>query len=83
MHHECKKILSCNVDISCTAVRVPVSIGHSASLSIQLEREFELSEIVHKLNAYPNVIVANNPVLNRYPMPLIAKMFSIDAYSLN
>lgn len=73
MANECKKILNGNFTVSCTAVRVPVSVGHSASLTIQLDKGFELQQIRQRLAAYPNVIICDNPDKNRYPMPLIAK----------
>ena len=73
MTNECKKLLGNDVDVTCTAVRVPVSVGHCASLVVKLQKAFELEQIVTKLNAYPNVIVCNNTKMQRYPMPLIAR----------
>ena len=73
MTNECKKILASNLTISCTAVRVPVSVGHCVSLAITFDKNYQIADVVEQLNAYPNVIVCDNPQRNRYPMPIIAK----------
>lgn len=73
MTNECKKILGDKITVSCTAVRVPVSVGHSASLCIEFDRQIDMQQLRQKLDAYPNVIVCDNPQKHRYPMPIIAK----------
>jgi len=73
MTNECKKLLGKDIDVSCTAVRVPVSVGHSCSMCVELNRRFEVEQIVSALMAYPNIIVANNLQMHRYPMPIVAK----------
>jgi len=61
------------VKVSATAVRVPVTGGHSESVSIELGRDFELSEVYRALEGFPGVKVIDSPERNEYPMPLWAE----------
>ena len=68
---ETRKILGDNdLKISATAVRVPVVGGHSESVNVEFEKNFEISEIRSILSATKGVIVQDNPAENIYPMPL-------------
>ena len=50
MVNETKKIMSDdNIKVTATAVRVPVMGGHSESVNIEFEHEFDLKELVHLL----------------------------------
>lgn len=72
--NEPRKILGLpKLNITATAVRVPVVGGHSESVNISFENEFELSAITALLSKAPGVVVLDNPNANQYPMPLIAK----------
>ncbi len=72
--NEPRKILGLpELNITATAVRVPVVGGHSESVNISFENEFELSAITALLSKAPGVVVLDNPGANQYPMPLIAK----------
>ncbi len=72
--NEPRKILGLpELNITATAVRVPVVGGHSESVNISFEKEFELSAITALLSKAPGVVVLDNPGANQYPMPLIAK----------
>ena len=71
VHFETKKIMGDeSIDLSCTAVRVPVSIGHSEAVFVELEKEFKLEEVRYVLSAFPGVVVEDDPQKNVYPMPL-------------
>ena len=48
--NETKKILDKNIDVVATAVRVPVIRGHSESVNITFEKDFDLDEIKQSLN---------------------------------
>jgi aspartate-semialdehyde dehydrogenase len=61
------------IQLSCTAVRVPVMGGHSESVFLELDRDFELSEVRKALGAFPGVVVEDEPHKERYPMPLHAQ----------
>jgi aspartate-semialdehyde dehydrogenase len=68
--NETKKILDKNIDVVATAVRVPVFRGHSESVNIAFENDFEIKEITNALNQMPGVKVIDNPKNNEYPMPI-------------
>ena len=58
LERETPKILGdYNIKISATAIRVPVIGGHSESVNIAFENEFELHDIIHMFNNTPGVIV--------------------------
>ncbi|MGB5385692.1 aspartate-semialdehyde dehydrogenase [Eudoraea sp.] len=58
--------------ISATAVRIPTAGGHSESVNVEFESDFELNEIRRILNNTPGVVVQDNPDTNTYPMPVYA-----------
>jgi len=71
---EPKKILSDNTfNITATAVRVPVQGGHSESVNIEFENEFDLGEIRNILSNTPGVVVLDDVKNKIYPMPLYAE----------
>ena len=71
VHFETKKIMGDDsIDLSCTAVRVPVAGGHSEAVFVELEKEFTLGEVRDALSAFPGVVVEDDPQKNVYPMPL-------------
>ncbi|WP_209401473.1 aspartate-semialdehyde dehydrogenase [Pseudozobellia sp. WGM2] len=58
--------------ISATAVRIPTAGGHSESVNVEFENDFELSDVRKILNDTPGVTVQDNPDTNTYPMPIYA-----------
>ena len=71
VHFETKKIMDDDsIDLSCTAVRVPVAGGHSEAVYLELESDFELDEVRKILSDFPGVVVQDNPANNLYPMPI-------------
>mgnify|MGYP001416732219 CR=1 FL=1 len=68
--NETKKILDANIDVVATAVRVPVVRGHSESVNITFENEFDLDEIRLILNKMDGVTVVDDLQKNEYPMPI-------------
>ncbi|MCB9224622.1 MAG: aspartate-semialdehyde dehydrogenase [Crocinitomicaceae bacterium] len=71
--NETKKILDPSINVTATAVRVPVSGGHSEAVNIEFEKDFDLSEVRKILHETPGVVLQDNPDTNTYPMPLYAK----------
>ena len=59
MINETKKILAADMDITATCVRVPITNCHSESISIEMERDFELGEIAELLESAPNVVYSS------------------------
>ncbi|NOZ46960.1 MAG: aspartate-semialdehyde dehydrogenase [Chlorobi bacterium] len=69
--NETQKIFNdTNVMVTATAVRVPVSGGHSEAVNIEFEKDFKLQEIRDILKIAPGVIIKDDPENNVYPMPL-------------
>jgi aspartate-semialdehyde dehydrogenase len=72
--NETKKILGDeSVQVSATAIRIPVVGGHSESVNIEFENDFEEGDVRKILNDFPGVTVKDNPELNTYPMPVYAE----------
>ena len=68
--NETKKILDKNIEVTATAVRVPVIGGHSESVNITFENNFDLDEVRETLNNMSGVKVIDNISKNEYPMPI-------------
>ena len=58
--------------VTATAVRIPTAGGHSESVNVEFENDFELSEIRKILSETPGVVVQDNTDTNTYPMPIYA-----------
>ena len=68
---ETRKILNDQViNITATAVRIPVLWGHSESVNIEFSKKFEISDIINILNNSPGIKVTDDPKNNIYPMPV-------------
>ena len=68
---ELRKILELpDLDISATAVRVPVHTGHSVALHIQTVQDVSLKAVMEALAAAPGVEYRHATGSNRHPMPL-------------
>ena len=61
-----------SIEVSATAVRVPVKGGHSESVNVEFYTDFELSKVRQLLHDFPGVSVQDNPDVNTYPMPIYA-----------
>ncbi|HEN21259.1 MAG TPA: aspartate-semialdehyde dehydrogenase, partial [Desulfobacteraceae bacterium] len=71
--NESRKILGDNsIQLTATAVRVPVKGGHSESVNIEFIEAYDLAEIRKILNNTPGLTVKDDPRSGTYPMPLDA-----------
>ena len=71
---ETKKIMGDDsIEVSATAVRVPVKGGHSESVNVEFYTDFELSKVRQLLHDFPGVRLQDNPDINTYPMPIYAE----------
>ena len=68
--NETNKILDSNISITATAVRLPISGGHSESINLTLENQFKIDDIKSMIKNSKGVILEDNPSENLYPMPL-------------
>ncbi len=73
MVNETKKIMGDeNIKVTATCVRIPTVGGHSESVNIEFENDFDLHEVKDMLSKAPGVIVQNDDETFLYPMPLTA-----------
>ena len=69
---ETNKILHSDIAVTATVVRVPVYGGHSESINIEFENDFDLDEVRNILSNAPGVTLYDNPSENIYPTPVMA-----------
>ena len=68
---ETRKIMNLpGLDISMTCVRVPVRVGHSASLLVETERPLAPEAAREALREFPGVEVIDDPANNAFPTAL-------------
>jgi aspartate-semialdehyde dehydrogenase len=73
MVNETKKIMGDDsIRVTATTVRIPVMGGHSESVNIEFEQDFDLAELRQLLAKAPGVIVQDDLAKQIYPMPLWA-----------
>lgn len=71
---ETQKILNDKtIAVTATAIRIPVVGGHSESVNLQFENDFDIADIRKILSNTPGVTLQDNPDTNTYPMPLYAQ----------
>ncbi len=72
--HETRKIMSApQIQITATAVRVPVHGGHSESVNIEFNNAFDVQDIKKLLNEEEGVILQDDIQNFKYPMPRYAR----------
>ena len=70
---ETQKILDDRtIAVTATAVRIPTAGGHSESVNIEFENDFNVTEVRKLLSETDGVVVQDNIDVNTYPMPMYA-----------
>jgi aspartate-semialdehyde dehydrogenase len=70
MIEETKKIMRDDtIAVTATAIRIPVMGGHSESVNIEFENEFDMEEVREILSSAPGVVVVDDIANQKYPMP--------------
>lgn len=70
MIEETRKILDLpDLQITTTAVRVPVKNCHCESVNVEFENEFDIAELKQTLNLAESVVVQDDVSKNIYPIP--------------
>lgn len=70
MVNETKKIMrDDSIRVTATTVRIPVMGGHSESVNVEFESDFDLSDVKSLLSTAPGVVVVDEPLKQQYPMP--------------
>ncbi|HEU4632590.1 MAG TPA: aspartate-semialdehyde dehydrogenase [Flavisolibacter sp.] len=73
MVNETRKIMGDDsIRVTSTTVRIPVMGGHSESVNVEFEKDFDLNEVREVLAQAPGVVVQDDPSQQIYPMPLWA-----------
>jgi aspartate-semialdehyde dehydrogenase len=73
MVQETKKIMGDeNIKVTATCVRIPTVGGHSESVNIEFENDFDIEEVKTLLSKSPGVVLKNDDDNFVYPMPLTA-----------
>lgn len=70
--NETKKILDPAINVTATAVRVPVTGGHSEAVNVEFINEFDLEEARTLLRNAPGILLQDDPGTDLYPMPMNA-----------
>ncbi len=68
----CKIMGDDSIRVTATTVRIPVMGGHSESVNIEFENEYDIADIHTVLSQAPGVVVQHNDAEQLYPMPLWA-----------
>ncbi len=71
--NETRKILNADIKLTATAVRVPVTVGHSEAVNIEFKNDFEFYDVRRLLGVMPGIVVFDMPEGNIYPTPLLAE----------
>lgn len=69
---ETNKILHSDIAVTATVVRVPVYGGHSESINVEFEQQFDLDEVRNILSNTSGVTLYDKPEENIYPTPVMA-----------
>lgn len=73
MIEETRKILGDRqLRITATTVRVPVYYGHSESINVEFEKDFDINELRELLSSSPGIVVQDDPSNNVYPLAAYA-----------
>lgn len=73
MVEETRKILHDDtLRITATTVRVPVFNSHSESINVELNKPFEIDELINRLSASEGIIVQDDLANNIYPLAINA-----------
>ncbi len=72
MVNETKKIMGDSILVTATTVRIPVMGGHSESVNVEFQNEFDLNEVREILQKSPGVVLVDDIKNLKYPMPINA-----------
>jgi aspartate-semialdehyde dehydrogenase len=73
MVNETKKIMGDeSIRVTATTVRIPVMGGHSESVNVEFENEYDLNEVRNILQNEPGIVLVDDVKNLKYPMPMDA-----------
>lgn len=71
MVNETKKIMGDDsIKVTATCVRIPTMGGHSESVNIEFNKDFDIKELTELMAGVSGVVIEDDPENKIYPMPL-------------
>lgn len=61
-----------SIRVTSTTVRIPVMGGHSESVNVEFENDFNINDVKQLLSSSPGIVVVDDPSAQKYPMPMDA-----------
>lgn len=61
------------IAVTATAIRIPVVGGHSESVNIEFENDFDINDVRKILHETSGITVKDNPDTKTYPMPVYSQ----------
>lgn len=72
--NETRKIMRApGIGVTATVVRVPVMGGHSESVNVEFDKDFDLEDVKALLSSSPGITLQDDPASFSYPMPLYSE----------
>jgi aspartate-semialdehyde dehydrogenase len=68
----CKIMRDDSIRVTATTVRIPVMGGHSESVNVEFEKDFDINDVRSLLQSSPGIILADDTAKQLYPMPMDA-----------
>ena len=65
----CKIMRDDNIKVTATTVRIPVLGGHSESVNVEFENDFDLNDIRSLLQNSLGIVLVDDTINQQYPMP--------------
>jgi aspartate-semialdehyde dehydrogenase len=72
MHHETRKMMHADINVSAITVRVPVYRAHSEAVWVETEDELSVDQVRNAMKKAPGIEIIDDPKNFQYPMPLHA-----------
>lgn len=72
MHWETRKMMHAAIDVSATAVRVPVYRAHSEAVWVETTDVLSVEQVREAMKKAPGLEIQDDPKNAKYPMPLFA-----------
>jgi aspartate-semialdehyde dehydrogenase len=70
MFNETRKIMSSDIEVSATCVRVPVMRNHSEAVWVETQQPVDIQELFRRFDEAESIVLCDNPLEYQYPMPL-------------